>query len=101
MTANQLSLFDEIPIDYDAVLTDKANKLVEMLNEGLKKKEQYERYLTTQVNELFVLVVINDKKEMLGNILDIYGKTPNNCSVNWRFLNIVKQDIEEFYNIKH
>jgi hypothetical protein len=97
---NQLNLFDipEATPDYDEVLTAKANHLIDMLNEGLKKKEQYETFAYTQVNDLIILVVTNKEKNFLGNVLDSKGNTPKGFSVCWRNLSIVKQDIQETLN---
>jgi hypothetical protein len=97
---NQLNLFDipEATPDNDEVLTAKANHLIEMLNEGLKKKEQYKTFAYTQVNDLIVLIVANKEKDFLGNVLDSEGNTPKGFSVCWRNLAIVKQDIQETLN---
>jgi len=94
---NQLNLFDlpEITIDYDEILTTKANHLIDMLNEGLKKKEEYKTFAYTQVNNLIVLIVTNKEKDFLGNVLDTKGSTPEGFSACWRNLAIVKQDIQE------
>lgn len=94
----QLSLFDPIPIVYDQVLSDNANKLVEMLNEGLKPKEHYQQYATIQINQFVVLIVVNREKDFLANVLDNYGNTPKDFCVNWRNLKIVKEEIKETLN---
>lgn len=100
MTSIQLSLFDipEDTQDYDEVLTTKANLLVDMLNEGLKKKEQYVTFAYKQVNDLIVLIVTNKEKDFLGNVLDANGNTPDGFCVNWRNLNIIKEELKETLN---
>ena len=97
---NQLNLFDipEVTPDYDEILTAKANLLIEMLNEGLKKKEQYETYAYQQINNLIVLVVTNKEKDFLGNVLDANGNTPKDFSACWRNLSIVKDELKEYLN---
>lgn len=97
---NQLNLFDcvEITPDYNHVLTSKANLLVDMLNEGLKKKEQYITFAYQQVNELIVLIVTNKEKDFLGNVLDANGNTPKDFSVCWRNLSHIKNELKEYLN---
>ncbi len=97
---NQLNLFEvpEVTVDYDEVLTAKANLLIDMLNEGLKKKEQYITFAYQQVNDLIVLIVTNKEKDFLGNVLDANGNTPKDFSVCWRNLSHIKQEIKEYLN---
>ncbi len=94
---NQLNLFEipEVTPDYDEVLTAKANHLIDMLNEGLKKKEHYTTFAYHQVNDLIVLIV-NKEKNFLGNILDANGNTPKDFSVCWRNLSHIKQELKEY-----
>ena len=98
---NQLSLFEipEVTPDYDEILTEKANNLIDMLNDGLKKKEQYETFAYQQINDLIVLIVTNKEKEdFLGNVLDVNGNTPKEFSVCWRNLSLIKQELKEYLN---
>ncbi len=97
---NQLNLFEvpEVTPDYDEVLTTKANLLIDMLNEGLKKKEQYITFAYQQVNDLIVLIVTNKEKDFLGNVLDVNGNAPKDFSVCWRSLSHIKQEIKQYLN---
>lgn len=90
---NQLSLFDYPIVDYDQVLTDKANKLVDLLNDG--RKEKYHQKSYTQIGDYIVLVVENKHKDLLFNVLDHKGNTPPSMPVNWRNAQLVKQDLNE------
>jgi hypothetical protein len=95
----QLDLFSQVfdEKDPDDILTEKANKLLDMLNEGRKKKELFESYLFTQVENLIVLVAIDRDKKMMGNVLDLDGNTPSDMCVNWRILPIVRKDLDQHF----
>lgn len=93
---NQLNLFDTPPPDYDEILNTKANTLLDMLNEGRKIK--YEPQYTTQEKDLIILIVANKEKDVLCNVLNIYGETPKGFSVNWRNYEHIKQEISQYKN---
>jgi len=93
---NQLNLFDTPPPDYDEILNTKANDLLEMLNEDRKIK--YEPQYTTQEKDLIILIVANKEKDILCNVLNIYGETPKGFSVNWRNYEHIKQEISQYKN---
>jgi len=88
MENNQLTLFDN-----DYILTEKANGLLDALNEGLKSKEMYFPVVYSQLNNLIVLVAQNKAKDTLFNILDVDGKTPVGMSACWRIYNEFVKDI--------
>lgn len=92
---NQLQLDFFKPIAEEVDLSQKANLLLEALNDGLKKKEMYEPTHYTQFHDLIILIAENKEKDRLFNVIDIDGKTPNNFSANWRSANHVKQDLLE------
>lgn len=87
----QYSLFDTVEPDYDQILTDKAKALIEALNDGIKLK--YEPQYTMQHGKYVVLIVANKKKDVLFNILDIYGNTPPEFSVCWRSAYHIKKEL--------
>lgn len=93
---NQLNLFDTPPPDYDEILNTKANHLLDMLNEDRKIK--YEPQYTTQEKDLIILIVANKEKDILYNVLNIYGETPKGFSVNWRNAEHIKQEISQYKN---
>jgi len=88
MENNQLTLFD-----HDYILTEKANGLLDALNDGLKPKEKYLPMVYSQLNNLIVLVAQNKAKDTLFNILDVDGKTPNGMSACWRIYNEFVKDV--------
>lgn len=81
--------------DYDQILSDKANALIDALNEGLKPKEQYLPQYTFQEGNFVVLIASNKDKDILCNILDAYGNTPLGISACWRNKNHIKNDLQE------
>ena len=81
--------------DYDQILTNKSNAILDALNEGLKPKEFYKPQYTFQEGNYIVLIACNKEKDVLCNLLDVYGNTPPCTSVNWRNWSIVKQDLKE------
>jgi hypothetical protein len=88
---SQLSLFDTPPPDYDQILTDKANGLLDLLNDDRKDKYQQKQY--AQVGNYIVLIAENKHKDKLFNVLDIYGNIPPDFSVNWRTAQHVRQEL--------
>jgi len=94
---NQLGLFDFVEPDYDEIIDKKANDLLDMLNEDRKIK--FEPEYTTQIGPYIVLIAANKNKEILFNVIDIYGNMPVNFSANWRSASHVKQELLE--NIKN
>ncbi len=92
----QLDLFKPIVEEVD--LSAKANKLLFMLNDGLKRKEIYEPTHYTQINDLIVLIAQNKQNDKVFNVIDAEGNTPKNFSVNWRTAQHVKQEIFEHLN---
>lgn len=88
MENNQLTLFDN-----DYILTEKANDLLNALNDGLKPKEMYSPVIYSQLNNLIVLVAQNKANDTLFNILDVDGKTPAGMSACWRIYSEFVKDI--------
>lgn len=97
---NQLDLFDVIEEetttspDYDQVLTDKASALLDLLNMDRKEKDKYEPQYTYQEGNYIVLIVANKEKDILFNILDVWGNIPPEFSVNWRTAQHIKQELK-------
>lgn len=87
----QLDLFKPIAEEVD--LSDKANRLLFLLNDGAKKRDFYEPKYYQQINDLIVLVACNKENDHIFNIIDIYGNTPKEFSVCWRNAQHVRQDI--------
>jgi hypothetical protein len=92
---NQLSLFDAIQedfLDLDQLLTDKANLLLDMLNDGLKKN-LYVQNSYMQIANKILLVATNNDKDFLFNVVDLNGNTPIDFSANWRTAQHVKHEL--------
>lgn len=94
---NQLGLFDFVEPDYNQLVNQRANDLLDLLNDGRKVK--FEPQQTAQLGEYIILIASNKNKETLFNVIDIYGKTPKEFAVNWRSANHVRQELLE--NIKN
>lgn len=90
----QLSLFENKEIHpVDEFLTQKANVLLEALNEGRKSKEQYQPLYYFQEDDKIVLIAGNKEKKIVCNILDLKGNTPDGFSACWRSVNHIKQEL--------
>lgn len=94
---NQLSLFDAVQEDIkdlDDILTEKANLLLDALNDGLKKN-LWECHSWKQFNDV-VLLVANKGTDFVFNVLDLNGKTPKGFCVNWRNAQLVKDELYKY-----
>ncbi|WP_395076331.1 hypothetical protein [Flavobacterium sp.] len=94
----QLSFFDfmEPIVNLDDVITNLANELLFLLNEGMKKKELYEPHFYYFEKEYLILIAVNKDKDVLMNIINAKtGKMPENFSVNWRDFEHIKQDLKQ------
>jgi len=67
---NLLNAFDE------SIVIDSANVLIDMLNDGLPKKDLYFGNLHFEYKGYWVLMAINKRKDAVFNALDKKGKTP-------------------------
>lgn len=77
----------------DQILTDKANDLLNLLNDG---KEQYNPWYYDIVNEFVILIAKHSKENIfVFNMLKNDGTTPTDCSSNWRDLTHVKSDLKK------
>lgn len=90
----QLSLFDNQDLrPVDDLLTEKANALLEALNEGRKPKDEYQPQYYFQTGEMIVLIAANKEKNVVCNIIDLEGKTPEGFSACWRNAHHIKQEL--------
>ncbi|MFH6944602.1 hypothetical protein [Flavobacterium sp. FlaQc-50] len=96
--ANQLNLFDAVPIDHSRLVTDRAIDLLEMLNEG-RKKDKFKIEYSIQQNNFIILIATNVLKEIACNAVDIYGNVPKKLTPNWRHFKHVEQDLKQEYNV--
>ena len=90
---NQLDLFDAVEPDYDQIITDKANGLLDLLNMDSKPKDKYQIEYYTQEGKYIILIACNRLKEIVCNVVDIYGNIPKDFSVNWRHFAHIQQEI--------
>lgn len=95
---NQLDLFEAIPVDYDQLATDRANELLEMLNEG-RKREKFRIEYSIQQGKFIILIACNIAKQVVCNVIDIYGNIPKKLTPNWRIFKHVEQDLKQEYNV--
>ena len=94
----QLTIFDVLESmeleDQNDFISKKASLLLEALNDGLKKTEQYLPHYWFQEKENIVLIAVNKHKDVLFNVIDgETGETPVNFSACWRNLEHIKQEL--------
>lgn len=82
-----MNLFSEIQLE-------RANKLLDLLNEDLKPKEKYKPIAVFTENGFDIYICGNYRKEILFNILDFDGNFPNGFSACWRNFGHIKQDLK-------
>lgn len=105
---DQIGLFDnptDTTSDYpNDQFIQAANRLLEMLNEGLKPKEQYQFGNTVplqiQSNKFYILEAVHPNERPVYNILDEHGNPPPDTSVNWRISSLIQSDIKDLQTIK-
>lgn len=88
---DQLSLFSEKGAEF---FRAGADKLLEAVNLGMKKKEQYQIQYYYQHENLFVLMASDKDKNIICNVVDENGNVPKGFSVNWRIHSMVADDLE-------
>lgn len=88
----QLSLFEEYRTD-DEIIMDKANDLLDMLNEDFKESDKYLPQYHLQQNGIIVLIVANKNKDVLFNAIDSKGNIPEGFSANWRIAPHIKEEM--------
>ena len=93
----QLELDFFKPIAEEIDLSNKANDLLEALNDGRKKSELYEPTHYKQLNDLVLLIAQNKQKDTLFNVIDINGKTPVGFSACWRIAQHARQELIEYF----
>lgn len=93
----QLSLFPNKKTHHaDELLTEKANALLDALNEGRKEKERYHPQFYFQEKNMLILIASNKDKDILCNIIDLNGNTPDGFSSCWRNIAHIKHEINTF-----
>lgn len=90
----QLSLFPDHELHpVDAMLTERANNLLEMLNEGRNEKERYWPQFYFQERDMVVLIAADRNRNMLCNIIDRNGNTPEGFSACWRTAQHIRHEL--------
>lgn len=82
--------FDES--ERDKILTEKANRLLDAVNDDNKIKYAPQWYF--QHEDLIVLVAANKEKDVIFNIIDANGNIPNGFSACWRDVNHIRQELK-------
>jgi len=88
--SSQLNLLDAFD---ESIVIENANILIDMLNDGLPKKDLYYGNIHFKYKGLWVLMAQNKNKDAVFNILDDKGKTPNGFNACWRSINHIKHEI--------
>lgn len=82
---------------YDALISDKANELVRMLNEGMPNKEKYSLIpFALQRGPKVIISAINREGKKLFNVITDEAEMPKDESVCWRGA----QSIIQEFNLK-
>lgn len=91
----QLTIFDQLDQEEaDDLITEKANNLLILLNDGVHKKERYEPHYYFLEKKHIVLIAINRNKDLLFNVIDATnGNVPENFSACWRNWQHIKQEL--------
>lgn len=80
------SLFDELKFQ-------KAGELLDILNEGLKTKDQYQPIGYFEEQEFTVFVASNREKDLMMNVVNFEGNIPEGFCVNWRIPKLILHDL--------
>lgn len=83
---SQLSLFEN-------QWQNKANELLESLNDGLKGKEVYDAGNVIQINDKIVFAAHN-KDRSVYNILDETGNIPPGFNACWRSFSHIRHELK-------
>lgn len=79
----------------ESVVFEKANELIDLLNDGCKDKGRYWATGIFKYKDYFIFRA-NKKGEMaVYNILDSEGKIPKNMDVNWRIWSIIQHNLNQ------
>ena len=81
-----MNLFTEIQLQ-------RANTLLDSLNEDLKPKEQYKPIGVFTENGFDIYICGNSDKDILFNVLDFDGNFPDGFSATWRTFQHVKDEL--------
>ena len=81
-----MNLFTEIQLQ-------RANDLLDSLNEDLKPKDQYKPIGVFREMGFDVYICGNSYKDILFNVLDFDGNFPDGFSANWRTLQHVQDEL--------
>lgn len=95
MNNPQLTLFTEKGSEY---FRAGADALLEAVNLGVKKKEQYQIEYYYSHKDVFVVIAVNKEKNIICNVVDQNGNIPKGFSVNWRIHSMVVDDLNEKLN---
>lgn len=82
-----MNLFSEIQLQ-------RANSLLDSLNEDLKPKQQYKPIGVFREMGFEVYVCGNSDKDILFNVLDFDGNFPNGFSACWRTFYHIKNELQ-------
>ena len=94
---NQLSLLDQFDkAERVEILTDKAYNLLDMLNDGAKKSEDYFMHDYFGYEDLVILIAKNKSGDLIGNVLTEKGETPKDFDVCWRILPIIRNELLKY-----
>jgi len=80
---------------FTELLYQNAGQLLDMLNDGLKPKEQYHPIATYEEKGITVFICGNkEEQRLMCNALDFEGNIPRGFSACWRLHQLVQHDLE-------
>ena len=77
---------------FEPLVFKTALELISLINDDLKEKEKYELKWYTNHDKLYVFA-IQDKENLLFNVIDDMGEIPDGFSVNWRTFSHIKKEL--------
>ena len=80
---------------FDEIIINKANDLLDLLNDGRKEKDKYEPQYHCEYNGYVLFIAANKEKQPLCNIINDIGEIPKGFSVNWRTIQHIRQELKQ------
>jgi len=79
---------------FDQLIDQRANDLLDALNDGRKPKDMFLPQYCFKEGTKSVYIASNKEKQVVFNVLDENGNTPDGFSANWRTLPHILDDLK-------
>lgn len=77
---------------FEPLVFKTALELISLINDDLKEKEKYELKWYTTHGKLYVFA-IQDKENLLFNVIDDMGEIPDGFCTNWRTIEHIEKEL--------